>query len=389
MFLKNNKGFTVIELIMSFLFASILSLSLFSAVLVYRQKQNDSTIESDLLAFKSQLIIDVENDIQLKGVKDIEVDPEKCPVYDSDGNLVKDGNGNPVLNSRCVLITFNDDTSKIFKIASESKQDIIDSGASSESFDYDVLYIVYGDIRYDIPDSGNVYIEDDYILSKTIETDGIEGNIRLYRINFNLKHNNLDNDIDISIVASGTKAINTPGTYRSYNIGNDVVVQVNKNEQLNFKVIEKSSEFMDTVTLLYNGNYDDSLVFNRINYNNLENLGSRYKNSSIKNKVNDVAASWNNADSVRLITVEEIAGLSSFCPQYRGADSPDVSLAASYDWLLNQNYWTMSEKLSSGNNNGKMVWVVDGTNKLLKGDLVNSSYALRPVIEVKKDYITN
>jgi len=388
MLLKNNKGFTVIELIMSFLFASVLSLSLFSAVLVYREKQSDSSVESDLLAFKSQLIIDVENDIQLKGVKDIVVDPNECPVYDSDGNPLKDGNNNPILNSRCVLITFNDDTTKVFKIASDSKQDVIESGSSSESFDYEVLYIVYGDIRYEIPDGTNVYIEDDYILSKTDEYDSIEGNIRLYRINFKLKHNNLDNDIDISIVASGTKTITTPAPYKSYNVGADVVIQVNKNEQLNFKVIEKSDGFKDNVTLLYNGDYDNSLIYNSINYNNLENLGNRYKNSSIKEKLETVAASWNNIDEIRLITVDEIARLSSFCPQYRGVDSPDVSLAGAPSWLLNKNYWTMSEKLTT-EDSGKKVWVVDGEHSTLKDARVDKNYALRPVIVVKKTYVTN
>lgn len=380
MLLKNNKGFTVIELIMSFLFASILALSLFSVVLLYREKQTDSTIESELLAFKSKLMIDVENDIQLKGIKDI----ENCPYYDDNGNVVSDR-----IDSRCVMLTFNDDSTKIFKIGSTTKQDVIESGDISESFDYEVLYIVYGDIRYDIPDGSNVYIEDDYILTKTDEYDSIEGNTRLYRIHFNLKHSNLDSDIDISIVASGTKIYSISAPYKTYNVGNDVVIQVNKNEQLPFKVIERSDGFKDTVTLLYNGSYDNVLVYNRTDYNNLGNLGNRYKNSSIKTKLEAINASWNNIDEIRLITVDDIARISSFCPQYRGVNSSDVSLATSFDWLTNQSYWTMSEKLTNDETNGKKVWVVDGSRKTLTSDFINANYAVRPVIVVKKAYITN
>ena len=66
--IKNNKGFTVIELIASFVFVSILSISLFSIIMNYRDKEIDSSIEADLLAFKSKLTIDIEQDIHRKGL---------------------------------------------------------------------------------------------------------------------------------------------------------------------------------------------------------------------------------------------------------------------------------------------------------------------------------
>ena len=374
MLMRNNKGFTVIELIVSFLFASILSLSLFSAVIVYREKQTDTSIEADLLAFKSQLTIDIQNDIQLKGLKSIDY----CPQYNNSGNLISGS-----IEPRCVILNFNDASSKIFKIESDKKEETIET----DTFSYDVLYVLYGDIRYDIPDANNVYIEDDYILTTTSDTDSLETNTKLYKININLKHNNLDNDITITIVANGTEAYTTSGSYKSYNVGNDVTIQVNRSKQLNFKVIEKSNTFQNTVTLLYNDVYDDNLVFNSTEYNNLENLGNRYKTSSIRSKIAAIESDWSNVEEVRLITVDEIARISSFCPQYRGIDSPDVSLATSPDWLTNKSYWTMSEKLTSGDSNGKKVWVVNGN--VLTGDFVNANYALRPVIVVNKAYITN
>ena len=55
----NKKGFTVIELIMSFTFSSILAISLFAVVINYRNKEMDFSIKNDLLAFKSQVIIDL------------------------------------------------------------------------------------------------------------------------------------------------------------------------------------------------------------------------------------------------------------------------------------------------------------------------------------------
>ena len=64
----NNKGFTVVELIASFVFSSILALSLFAVILNYRDKEVDSSIETRLLAFKSNLMIDVEKDIEKYGL---------------------------------------------------------------------------------------------------------------------------------------------------------------------------------------------------------------------------------------------------------------------------------------------------------------------------------
>ena len=37
----------------------------------------------------------------------------------------------------------------------------------------------------------------------------------------------------------------------------------------------------------------------------------------------------------------------------------------------------------------KKVWYVDGPNKMLKDDYINSSHQLRPVIEVEKVYLTS
>ena len=70
--LKNNRGFTVIELITSFVFTSILAVSLFSVVLNSRDRQIDAQIKADLLAFKSQITIDIQKDIQLKGLNSID-----------------------------------------------------------------------------------------------------------------------------------------------------------------------------------------------------------------------------------------------------------------------------------------------------------------------------
>ena len=163
--LKNNKGFTVIELIMSFIFTSILALSLFSAIVLYKSKQVDARIEADLIAFKSQITIDVQQDIQVKGLKNI----VNCPPNQEEisrGEKIHPG---------CVVISFNDNTSKTFSLMRETREDTIENKDGTESkFPYYVPYIIYGDIRYDIPDSTNVYIDDDYIQQQLLMEEIME-----------------------------------------------------------------------------------------------------------------------------------------------------------------------------------------------------------------------
>lgn len=375
--LRNNKGFTVIELIMSFLFASILALTLFSVIVTYRGKQQDTVIESRLLAFKSQIVIDVQEDIQLKGLKEINY----CP-----------GNEAGSILSRCVILSYNDNTTKVFEVDFDNKVDVIKNNDGTQTqFYYKIPFIRYGDIRYDIPDATSIYIDDDYILQTTGLYDGIETGTKLYKIEFNLKHNDLDTNVNISIVANGTQAVpSTGGPYKTYNIGALLDIQINDQYQRKFRVIQASNSYMDYVTLLYDDVYDNNLLLNSTDYNVLENYSNRYDNSKIKAKVYAVNVEWKNADEVRLITTEELLKISSaFCPQYSLIDSGNISLATAPSWVTNKSYWTMSEKLVSGNNNGKKVWVVDGNSKILTSAFVNANYAIRPVIVIKKTFIAN
>lgn len=390
--LKNNKGFTVIELIMSFLFSSILAVSLFSVIVSYRNKQVDSSVETDILAFKSQLIMDIQEDIQLKGLKYIDY----C-YYDDDNNP-----STPVvLQPRCVNIHFNGnpETVKMFYVAFDYGEDIVENpNGTTQAFPYEMPYIVYGDIRYTIPDAANVYIDDDYILTQTKPTDGIEAGTTLYKVHFNLKHSDLDTNVNISIVASGSMHTDTSsGPYKAYNIGDIVYIQVNDHEQKQFRVIQYSNTYKDDLTLLYDDVYDTSsdcnttYVCDSINYGVIDNVSNRYNSSVIKTKVNKIENVWNNVDLVRLITVDEVSRISALCPLYKGANSPEISLGnnSSLNWLTNKSYWTMSEKELTGNDNGKKVWYVKGPSKTLSFDYVNINHTLRPVVVVKKIFVTN
>lgn len=371
----NNKGFTVVELITSFVFTSILAVSLFAVVLNYRDKQTDISIETSLLDFKSLLTIDIEQDIQKKGLYSIDY------CVNAAGNRV----------SKCIVLSFNDGTKKNLEIKEESKVDSFQNGdGTKDDFYYSLPYITYGGVKYEIPDAANVIVRSDFMLEQTTVVDGLETNTPLYKIRINFAHNDLDADMDLSVVAAGSKYLNTGANpYKAYNIGDLVVVQLNSNTQRKFRVIQNSNGYNGNIILLYDDVYDNNLVLNNIQFNSIRNAGNSYDASSIKSYVDAIAATWTNATTVRLITSEEVGYIIATCPKYRGINAPNVSLASAPSWLVNKNYWTMSEKLlSDAASKDKKVWFVNGGAKTLADAYVDSQYALRPVIEVSKAYLT-
>ena len=369
---KNNKGFTVIELIMSFMFTSILAISLFSVVLNYRNKEMDNKIETELLDFKTNLTIDIEKDIQKYGLSTIEYcinpDPESTNRLD-----------------KCIKLNFNNGTSKEFKIKEEVKIDNI----SGQDFQYKVPYITYGGIKYEIPDAANVDVRGDYLLEYTTENDDLETNTPLYKIRVSLVHSDLDADMDISINANGTHKFDNigEGPHNQYTKGDFVRVQLNGSTQLNFVVLENSGTYNENVILLYN---DSSL--GNVKFNNSRNSGNKYNNSTIKTRIDNLANSWTNASEVRLISAEEIAYVANLSPSLMIVDIPQLSFSGNPpSWLSEKNsvstsYWTSTAKSLSGDDNGKKVWYVDGNNRMLRDAYVDQELELRPVIKVKKVY---
>lgn len=368
----NKKGFTVIELITSFAFVGILSASLFAAVLNYKEKEQTSMIRAQLFAFKSTLVEEIQMDISKKLLNNITY----CRT--SSGSI----------ENRCVVINFMDGSSKRLEI----KEEKIEKTIENSTFTYTVPYITYGGIRYTPPDPGKVYINDDYLLQYTSESDDIENGLAIYKINIDFRHIDIEGDMDLSIVATGNKLPANSPTYNAYNVGDKVSVLVNGTTNVNFYVIKKSGVYDSHVTLLLDSS--NSLpkvngafaVQQRLSYSGL-NVGNDYESSLVKSQIDTLYRYWSTPDVIRLITAEELGYLVYACPKYVEVNAPNLSLASAPSWVYDTSYWTMSPKLYSTADNGKKVWVVSSSSRELASDYVNSVYDLRPVIEVNKLYV--
>lgn len=372
----NNKGFTVVELIASFVFSSILAISLFAVIINYRDKEEDSSIETQLLAFKSQITIDIEKDIEKNGLKEIKY------CTDASGKII----------ARCITLSFFKGENKDFEIKEEGKVETIEgSDGADTTFSYTVPYLTYGGIRYDIPDAANINVRSDYLLEMTTVNDGLESNTPLYKIRVILVHNDLDADVDISIVADG--AVNyadiMTAPYEAYALGDKVSVVLNNSEQKQFRVVKASGGYDGRLTLLYDDVYSSggTTILPQTAFNNSKSNGNQYDGSSVKSEIDNLSLRWSNADVVRLITAEEVGYIVSASPKFKQFNASSLALTDAPLWLVSTNYYTMTSKLVSDESKKDMyVWYVNGTDKRVDQTYVDVKYQLRPVIEVDKRY---
>lgn len=195
---NNEKGFTVIELILSFALVMILAISMFTLVNNYREKQEKESINRDLLELKNKVTQDVYQDMQLRKVEKIEY----CRDTMDEDN---DGDVNEILK-QCIDIYFKknegqaeEDSKKRLKIQVNQDVNIYDDGTN---FTIDTFEIVYGNIKYKNPDPKFISIVPDYILTYTTDEDNLEYGT-IYKINIKMRHQDIANDYIIEIVTTG------------------------------------------------------------------------------------------------------------------------------------------------------------------------------------------
>ncbi len=388
----NNKGFTVIELILSFAFVSVLTISLLSLVMNYRQKEIYAADITELTRFKNNITMMIEKDIEQKLLK-------KIDYCTSGGNVV----------NRCIVLTFNDGTSKELRIAYYKDSKTI----RSSTFRFNRYYIIYDGIIYEAPSAGNVEIRSDYMLDYTTKDDALENNLGLYKINIGLYHKSLKINSEISIVAIGKSRSQTTATgpYQAYNTGDLVAVTLNGSQNREFfYVIKDSNTFDGYVTLLYQCAWKGSEYCRannsaKVAYNASLNFGNKYEGSAIYQVLDDAYSSWTNLNSrsdIRLITANEMTLLNNARNSATLTDVPspvelDTANTATRNYMYiikvkssdptwKPDYWTMSNYLTSGTEDS--VWYVNSSDRTLKKGLVTEKHYVRPVIVLDKLYVS-
>lgn len=200
----NNKGMTVVEIVLTFSIIMIIVVGMLTIMVNYRDKVSVSLTRLKLETFKNNLTQDIYNDVITLGVSKIE---------DFSGTNEVDNPCNVAGLNRCVVITFQNGMQKAFgtsKISDpDDKASIINKYMYYDGLKYplkdvlpDTLPVSNDGVARHWVDLQSIRINDDGILNSnyTVLEDGTQ--MYIYNIDVRVAHVDFEDDFGIHIVAS-------------------------------------------------------------------------------------------------------------------------------------------------------------------------------------------
>ena len=184
--MKNNKGFTIAELLVTFVLVMSIVLALFKVVDHYRERQQNATSVKEMNSYRNQIVKVVEDDILfncegIKEIKGLDLKPSEEPN-----------------SQQGIKITFNgvDDNGVLI-----AKNLIVKKNG-----------ILYDDMFYEFP-SKFVSAVDDVIYTETkVSSDDSSLDKAIYSIHIDLTHSELNRIFNINIVAVNNTPTDTDTT---------------------------------------------------------------------------------------------------------------------------------------------------------------------------------
>lgn len=179
--MKNNKGFTIAELLVTFVLVMSIVLALFKVVDHYRERQQNATSVKEMNSYRNQIVKVVEDDILFNcgGIKEIKGLDKS--TLESDGLEQTDF-------QQGIEITFN-------KVDDEKNTQITKNLIVKKNG------ILYDDMFYEFP-SKFVSAVDDVIYTETkVSSDDSSLDKAIYSIHIDLTHSELNRIFNINIVA--------------------------------------------------------------------------------------------------------------------------------------------------------------------------------------------
>ena len=211
----NEKGMSVIEVILTFALIMTIVASILALIMNYRNKMQTNLTYLDLSTYKNTITKEIQDDIMRLGIADINHGGE-CTSSEYSGQF-----------SACSNIVFKTGVEKILAV---SKLDISDRNSVLNK------YIRYGDTKYPIEDTlpntipagrqpgefQSIFVSDSDFLSvdSTILADGTE--IKIYSIDIYIEHIDFDDDFGIHIVATNNDVLTTNSYTKDFAYTGDV-----------------------------------------------------------------------------------------------------------------------------------------------------------------------
>lgn len=183
--MKNNKGFTIAELLVTFVLVMSIVLVLFKVVDHYRERQQNATSVKEMNSYRNQIVKVVEDDILFNygGIKEIKGLDKATLELESGGLEQTDF-------QQGIEITFNGVIANAQPNTTNTKRLIVKKNG-----------ILYGDMFYEFP-SKFVSAVDDVIYTETkVSSDASSLDKAIYSIHIDLTHSELNRIFNINIVA--------------------------------------------------------------------------------------------------------------------------------------------------------------------------------------------
>lgn len=140
--MNNKKAFTVVELIIAFIFVMTISLAMLKLVLTYQKLSKEAVLKQELSSFHEELMSTIQKDIRIKILKRI----DKCPL-----NLKE---------RYCLEFKFHDSSSAKLKVIKYKNKD----NEEFDIFEYDsIKYIPTEAYFTSINPSNEEYFKEIYI----------------------------------------------------------------------------------------------------------------------------------------------------------------------------------------------------------------------------------
>ena len=197
--MKNNKGFTIAELLVTFVLVMSIVLALFKVVDHYRERQQNATSAKEMNSYRNQIVKVVEDDILFNygGIKEI-----KGLDQNDDISLSAIEKEN---FQQGIEITFNGVIANTQPNTANTKRLIVKKNG-----------ILYGEMFYEFP-SKFVSAVDDVIYTETQvkKVNQIGEPLppkEIYSIHIDLTHSELNRIFNINIVAVNNTTTNTDTT---------------------------------------------------------------------------------------------------------------------------------------------------------------------------------
>lgn len=196
--MKNNKGFTIAELLVTFVLVMSIVLALFKVVDHYRERQQNATSVKEMNSYRNQIVKVVEDDILFNygGIKEI----KGLDQNDKSLNAIEKANF-----QQGIEIAFNGVIANTQPNTTNTKKLIVKKNG-----------ILYGEMFYEFP-SKFVSAVDDVIYTETQvkKVNQIGEPLppkEIYSIHIDLTHSELNRIFNINIVAVNNTTTNTDAT---------------------------------------------------------------------------------------------------------------------------------------------------------------------------------